>query len=145
MSLGPRCTTYLEKTGPRIAREIRSRTTTAAPTAMRSRLKRVQKSCHGVRPCTASETPSRGTRTSVTGSVCWTWLTRRYPCSRPPKCRAERMRGQHKADGLSSRYPAAPGISPGELHQAGQDLHAAEQAEGAFGARPLAVGGRAVR
>src|SRR5512132_2684143 len=133
-----------ENAGAVNARVIRIRTTTAAPTAMRSRLKRVQKSCHGVRPSTFSVAPSSGTRTSIAGSVCWTWLTRRYPCSRPPKCRAERIRGQHRNDRTTPGYPAAPGISPQERDESGHDLDPAEEAERAFGAGSLAEGDRAV-
>src|SRR6185436_5419695 len=143
-SFGPRWTMNFENAGAVNARVIRIRTTTAAPTAILSRLKRVQKSCHGVRPSTFSGAPSSGTRTSIAGSVCWTWLTRRYPCSRPPKCRAERIRGQHKNERPGPGYPAAPGISPEERDESGHDLDPPEEAERAFGAVSLAEGRRAV-
>src|SRR6478736_8537999 len=133
-----------ENAGAVNARVIRITTTTAAPTAILSRLKRVQKSCHGVRPSTFSGAPSSGTRTSIAGSVCWTWLTRRYPCSRPPKCRAERIRGQHKNERPGPGYPAAPGISPEERDESWHDLDPPEEAERAFGAGSLAEGRRAV-
>src|SRR6476659_1737270 len=133
-----------ENAGAVNARVIRIRTTTAAPTAILSRLKRVQKSCHGVRPSTFSVAAATVTRTSIAGSVCWTWLTRRYPCSRPPKCRAERIRGQHKPERLPPGYPAVPGFSPEERDESGHDLDPTEEAERTFGAGSLAEGGRAV-
>src|SRR5436190_2454880 len=128
-----------ENAGAVNARVIRIKTTTAAPTAMRSRLKRVQKSCQGVRPSTFSVAPSSGARTSIAGSVCWTWLTRRYPCSRPPKCRAERTRGQHKPERPAPGYPAVPGISPQERDEPRHDLHPTEEAERTFGAGSLGL------
>src|SRR6476659_6596005 len=123
-----------ENAGAVNARVIRIRTTTAAPTAILSRLKRVQKSCHGVRPSTFSVAAATVTRTSIAGSVCWTWLTRRYPCSRPPKCRAERIRGQHKPERLPPGYPAVPGFSPEERDESGHDLDPTEEAERTVGA-----------
>src|SRR5512132_1677890 len=133
-----------ENAGAVNASVTRIRTTMAAPTAMRSRLKRVQKSCQGVRPSTFSVPPSSGTRTSIAGSVCWTWLTRRYPCSRPPKCRAERIRGQHRTERPAPAYPAAPGISPQERDESGHDLDPADEADRAFSAGSLAEGDRTV-
>src|SRR4026209_3007523 len=117
-----------ENAGAVNARVIRIKTTTAPPTAILSRLTRVQKSCPGVRPSTFSVAPSSGTRTSIAGSVCWTWLTRRYPCSRPPKCRAERIRGQHKNGRPEPGYPAVPGISPQECDETGHDLDTTQEA-----------------
>ncbi len=63
----------LAKNGAVNARKQRMIKTIAEPIAIRSRLKRIQKSCQGVRPLTSSETPSTGMTCSTAGSD-WTWL-----------------------------------------------------------------------